>query len=134
MDKHHSAILRSIEQYRELFRITKQIGDDINNLDTISIKKYLDELNILLTEAKKTDKIINESDLLSLSAECKLSFEERYTLMNDFMQLNDEVAAMIHAKNAVLKSEYQKIRQGRTGLKGYQNNIPESHRIINSSA
>lgn len=130
----YSILKRSKEQYQEMFDITKQIGDKINTLDTLAIGNYLEQLTILLEEAKIIDSKINLLRTTDLTGKSKSIFSERRDIMNQFMILNDDVAAKVSAKKAVVQSEFQKIKNGRTGLQGYHSAIKKPNRFFNNTA
>lgn len=133
-NSHRDLLLQSINQYKELLAMTKQIGDQINHLETVDMRNYLEDLRVLLNSAKKTDTTINTFKKTIKNISIDKLLRDRFEIMKQFLELNDTVASKISAKKAVVQSEFQKIKNGRTGLQGYQSTIKKPNRFVNNTA
>ena len=127
-------LIQSQIQYRELISKTKEIGDHVQMLDSETIRAYQMELSVLLDGAQETDQQINNLAMSNLHGDSVRLFHERSEIMKNFLELNRAVASKLNDKQAVIRSEYLKIKNGRNGINGYQSSIKRPHRLINESA
>jgi hypothetical protein len=127
-------LLQSQKQYRELISKTEEIGDRVHRLDSETIRAYQKELSVLLDNAQETDKQINDIAMSNLNGEAIRLFHQRSEIMKNFLDLNRTVASKLNDKQAVIRSEYLKVKNGRTGISGYQSSIKKPNLLINSSA
>ena len=134
MNTFSELLLQSQRQYRELISKTEEIGDHVQMLDSKTIRAYQKELSVLLEDAQKTDKQINDLAIGSLNGDAVRFFHERSEIMKEFLELNRTVASKLNDKQAVIRSEYLKVKNGRVGINGYQSSIKKPSRLINSSA
>ena len=124
----------SQQQYRALISKTEEIGNRVHDLDPDTIRAYQKDLSILLDNAQKTDHQINEMAMNHLGEVSNKLFQERAEIMKHFLELNRTVATRLSDKQAVIRAEYLKIKNGRVGVSGYQSFVKKPHRIINSLA
>ncbi|MEE4164641.1 MAG: hypothetical protein V2I35_01490, partial [Desulfocapsaceae bacterium] len=87
-----------------------------------------------LDDAQDTDQQINAMAMNHLNDASHQLFHERAEIMKHFLELNRSVATKLNDKQAVVRSEYLKIRNGRAGINGYQSFAKRPNRLINSSA
>ena len=127
-------LLLSQEQYRALISKTEEIGNRVQELEPQTIRTYQKELSALLDAAQQTDQQINTLAMSHLVEVANQLFHERAEIMKRFLELNREVASRINDKQAVVRSEYLKIKNGRVGISGYQSFSKKPNRLINSSA
>ena len=127
-------LLLSQEQYRALISKTEEIGNRVQDLEPQTIRTYQKELSILLDAAQQTDQQINTLAMSHLGEVSNQLFHERAKIMKHFLELNRDVASRINDKQAVVRSEYLKIKNGRAGISGYQSYRKKPNRLINSSA
>ncbi len=127
-------LLLSQEQYRELISKTEEIGEHVHLLEPETIRAYQKELSGLLDNAQVTDQQINNMAMNNLHGESVRLFHERSEIMKNFLELNRAVASKINDKQAVVRSEYLKVKNGRIGINGYQSSIKKPNRLINRSA
>jgi hypothetical protein len=127
-------LLQSQKQYRELISKTEEIGDRVHRLDSETIRAYQKELSVLLERAQVTDAQINDMAMSNLNGEAVRLFHERSEIMKKFLELNRTVASKLNDKQAVIRSEYLKVKNGRKGISGYQSSIKKPNLLINSSA
>jgi hypothetical protein len=123
----------SQRQYAELINITREIGEQINRLDSETIRVFQKELSALLDEAQATDQQINELSFSNLNGVSNPLFQERAEIMRSFLELNRSVASKLIDKQAVIRAEYLKIRKGRNGISGYQSSLKKQYQIVNDS-
>jgi len=124
----------SISLYGCLYDKTKSIGDQVNILSTEDILSSLQDLNGLLDEAKKIDSAINIAINTIRIEENSLLHRSRITIMEQFLELNNDVALKVRGKMAVLLEERNKIKNGRQGVNGYLSSSQNSTRFVNESA
>ena len=134
MNTFSELLIRSQEQYRELIIKTEEIGDHVHRLDSQTIRTYQKELSVLLENAQETDQKINALAMNNLNGEAIRLFHERSEIMKNFLGLNRSVASKLNDKQAVVRSEYLKVKNGRTGISGYQSSVKKPNLLINSSA
>ena len=127
-------LLQSKQQYSELISKTEEIGDHIQMLDSETIRAYQKELSVLLDRAQVTDQQINNLAMSNLHGDSVRLFHERSEIMKNFLELNRSVASKLNDKQAVIRSEYLKVKNGRNGINGYQSSIKRPNRLINESA
>jgi len=127
-------LLLSQEQYKELISKTKEIGEHVHMLEPETIRAYQKELSALLESAQETDQKINSMAMNSLHGESVRLFHERSEIMKHFLELNRTVASKINDKQAVVRSEYLKVKNGRIGISGYQSALKKPNRLVNRSA
>ena len=127
-------LLQSKQQYSELISKTEEIGDHIQMLDSETIRAYQKELSVLLDRAQETDQQINNLAMSNLHGDSVRLFHERSEIMKNFLELNRSVASKLNDKQAVIRSEYLKVKNGRNGINGYQSSIKRPNRLINESA
>ena len=106
----------------------------MHDLEPETIRAYQKELSILLDDAQQTDQQINTLAMSHLGEVSNQLFHERSEIMKHFLELNRLVASKLNDKQAVVRSEYLKIKNGRVGISGYQSYIKKPNRLINSSA
>lgn len=124
----------SLQQYRLLEQRTTEIGERVNELDVAEMSEYVQELSTLLENVKKTDAAINilvENNEIDIASH---TYRVRYDLMETVRKLNEEVAAKLAAKKAVLMAEYKKIKTGRSGIVRYHSGKQRSRSLVNESA
>ena len=134
MNTFSELFLKSQKQYSELISKTEEIGDRVHRLDSETIRAYQKELSVLLDNAQETDKQINDMAMSNLNGEAIRLFHQRSEIMKNFLDLNRSVASKLNDKQAVIRSEYLKVKNGRTGISGYQSSIKKLNLLINSSA
>lgn len=134
MNTFSELLLQSQKQYRELISKTEEIGDRVHRLDSETIRAYQKELSVLLDNAQETDKQINDMAMSNLNGEAIRLFHQRSEIMKNFLDLNRSVASKLNDKQAVIRSEYLKVKNGRIGISGYQSSIKKPNLLINSSA
>ena len=134
MNTFSELLLQSQKQYSELISKTEEIGDHVQMLDSESIRAYQKELSVLLDGAQQTDQQINDLARSSLQGDSVRLFHERSEIMKKFLELNRTVASKLNDKQAVIRSEYLKVKNGRNGINGYQSSIKRPNRLINESA
>ncbi len=127
-------LLLSQKQYRALISKTEEIGTHVHDLEPETIRIYQKELSALLDDAQDTDQQINAMAMNHLNDASHQLFHERAEIMKHFLELNRSVATKLNDKQAVVRSEYLKIRNGRAGINGYQSFAKRPNRLINSSA
>ncbi len=127
-------LLLSQEQYRALISKTEEIGDRVHDLQPETIRAYQNELSVLLDAAQQTDQQINTLAMSHLGEVSNQLFHERAEIMKHFLELNRTVASRLNDKQAVVRSEYLKIKNSRVGISGYQSYSKKPNRLINSSA
>ena len=134
MNTFSELLLQSQKQYSELISKTEEIGDHVQMLDSETIRSYQKELSVLLDGAQQTDQQINDLARSSLQGDSVRLFHERSEIMKKFLELNRTVASKLNDKQAVIRSEYLKVKNGRNGINGYQSSIKRPNRLINESA
>jgi len=134
MNTFSELLLQSQKQYSELISKTEEIGDHVQMLDSETIRAYQKELSVLLDGAQQTDQQINNLAMNSLQGDSVRLFHERSEIMKKFLELNRTVASKLNDKQAVIRSEYLKVKNGRNGINGYQSSIKRPNRLINESA
>jgi hypothetical protein len=134
MNTFSELLLQSQKQYSELISKTEEIGDHIQMLDSETIRVYQKELSALLDRAQETDEQINNLAMRNLHGDSVRLFHERSEIMKNFLELNRTVASKLNDKQAVIRSEYLKVKNGRNGINGYQSSIKRPNRLINESA
>ena len=134
MNTFSELLLQSQKQYSELISKTEEIGDHVQMLDSETIRAYQKELSVLLGRAQETDQQINNLAMSNLHGDSVRLFHERSEIMKKFLELNRTVASKLNDKQAVIRSEYLKVKNGRNGINGYQSSIKRPNRIINESA
>jgi hypothetical protein len=134
MNTFSELLLQSQKQYSELISKTEEIGDHIQMLDSETIRAYQKELSVLLDRAQETDQQINNLAMSNLHGDSVRLFHERLEIMKNFLELNRTVASKLNDKQAVIRSEYLKVKNGRNGINGYQSSIKRPNRLINESA
>ncbi len=134
MNTFSELLLQSQKQYSELISKTEEIGDHIQMLDSETIRAYQKELSVLLDRAQETDEQINNLAMSNLHGDSVRLFHERSEIMKNFLELNRTVASKLNDKQAVIRSEYLKVKNGRNGINGYQSSIKRPNRLINESA
>ena len=134
MNTFSELLIQSQKQYSELISKTKEIGDHVQMLDSETIRAYQKELSVLLDRAQETDQQINNLAMSNLHGDSVRLFHERSEIMKKFLELNRTVASKLNDKQAVIRSEYLKVKNGRNGINGYQSYIKRPNRIINESA
>lgn len=134
MNTFSELLLQSQKQYSELISKTEEIGDHVQMLDSETIRAYQKELSVLLDRAQETDQQINNLAMSNLHGDSVRLFHERSEIMKKFLELNRTVASKLNDKQAVIRSEYLKVKNGRNGINGYQSSIKRPNRIINESA
>ena len=127
-------LLLSQEQYKELIRKTEEIGEHVHMLEPETIRAYQKELSVLLESAQETDQKINTMAMNNLHGESVRLFHERSEIMKNFLELNRTVASKLNDKQAVVRSEYLKVKNGRIGISGYQSALKKPNRLVNRSA
>lgn len=127
-------LLLSQKQYRALISKTEEIGESVLDLDPETIRTYQKELSVLLDDAQETDQKINALAMSHLGEVSNRLFHERAEIMKQFLELNRVVASRLTDKQAVVRSEYLKIKNSRVGISGYQSFVKKPNRLINSSA
>lgn len=134
MNTFSELLLQSQQQYSELISKTEEIGDHVQMLDSETIRAYQKELSVLLDGAQETDQQINNLAMSNLHGDSVRLFHERSEIMKNFLELNRTVASKLNDKQAVIRSEYLKVKNGRNGINGYQSSIKRPNRLINESA
>ena len=134
MNTFSELLIQSQKQYSELISKTEEIGDHVQMLDSETIRAYQKELSVLLGRAQETDQQINNLAMSNLHGDSVRLFHERSEIMKKFLELNRTVASKLNDKQAVIRSEYLKVKNGRNGINGYQSSIKRPNRIINESA
>jgi len=124
----------SQRQYSDLITKTEEIGEHIHDLESETIRVYQRELSELLDRAQQTDEKINELSLSNLDNISNPLFHERTAIMRRFLELNRCVASKLNDKQAVIRSEYLKIKNGRSCINGYQSSLKQPNRFVDSSA
>lgn len=125
---------QSVEQYSSILAYTNTLPALLSNPDMKNIQTYCGHLSDLQNEASRTDEAINsllkkeDSDLESSPA-----FQKRRDLMSEIIRHNDLLFPRIAGKMAIISSELDKIKEGRTAMTGYKPNLDGSGKIINKT-